>query len=1066
MKDQSSYSDIWIGSEDLAREEKFLEQASQEMPDASVASMLAQGASFAKAPTGRRDFLKYLGFSIGAATVAASCEIPLKRAIPYVTKPDDIVPGVANYYASTFVQGGDVVSVLVKTREGRPIKIEGNHLSAVSHGGTSARAQASVLSLYDTYRLRGPKVRNGEGGHDDATWQQVDEMVTSGLRPDSRIAILTHSILSPTEKQVLEDFKTRYPNTTITTYDPVSSAALLKAHELMHGVAMVPGYQFDKARVMVGIQADFLGTWISPVQYTHQYTTTRKITDVKGAKMSRHIQVESYMSLTGSNADNRVRIKPSEASGFIARLYNRIAAATGGTSISGPAVRAELTEAADKVAAELLKAPGESLVVCGTNNIADQALVISINHLLGNEGKTVDLNQYSLQRQGDESQVSALMNAMNGGQVDALIVYGANPVYELPYGEAFASAMNKVGLTISTAIDLDETSTHCRVIAPTHHYLESWGDAEPVRGHISMIQPAISPLFDTRQREMSLLKWIGGGNSIFGSDQPYFEYLKSKWAARLGQSETAWTQLLHDGVYTYTPSASGASYRDNLSSVVSKLVRPGDGHEITFMETVAIGSGAYANNPWLQEMADPITRCTWGNYLALPVSFDGVRRFIAHEKLEDGDLADVTIGDKTIRVPVIKQFGQTPDSFALALGYGRSVTGRAGKGVGVDVHPWLTVDADGLVQYYAQGVTVSGKQGEEKHFSCVQYHHTMGVTGLDKKTNETINADEAATVYMTYGLVSQGYQGSLTNRTIIRKSHVDHIEEFANDLQEERHRHQTLNTKQIYPGHDETYARGHHWGMHIDLNACTGCGACTIACMAENNVPVVGKREVSRHHEMSWLRIDRYYYGDVDNPSAVYQPMLCQHCNNAPCENVCPVNATNHSSEGLNQMAYNRCVGTRYCANNCPYKVRRFNWLDYNTADLWPINETDLGLEPGEDNIPYGGDNLTRMVLNPDVTVRARGVIEKCSFCVQRIQEGKLRAKTEGRALRDADVKTACQTACSAGCITFGDMNNEEGDLSQKLKSPLNYLVLEEVNTRSAINYQARIINKAEGVDA
>jgi molybdopterin-containing oxidoreductase family iron-sulfur binding subunit len=342
----------------------------------------------------------------------------------------------------------------------------------------------------------------------------------------------------------------------------------------------------------------------------------------------------------------------------------------------------------------------------------------------------------------------------------------------------------------------------------------------------------------------------------------------------------------------------------------------------------------------------------------------------------------------------------------------------------------------------------------------------MGVTGEDSKTKQIINADEAATVYMTYGLVSQGYQGSLVNRTIVRKSHLDHVEEFVNDLQEERHHHQELNTKQVYPGHDATYARGHHWGMHVDMNACIGCGACTVACMAENNVPVVGKREMSRHHEMAWLRIDRYYYGDVNNPSAVYQPLMCQHCNNAPCENVCPVNATNHSSEGLNQMAYNRCVGTRYCANNCPYKVRRFNWLDYNAADLWPINEPDLGMKSESDSIPYGADNLTRMVLNPDVTVRARGVIEKCSFCVQRIQEGKLRAKTEARLLRDADVKTACQTACPTGAITFGDMNNEEGELSKKLQSPLNYIVLEEVNTRSAVNYQARVINKAEGVDA
>lgn len=1065
MKDQTSYNDIWIGSEDLGRDEKFIDQASREMPDASVASMLAQGASFASANTGRRDFLKYLGFSVSAATIAASCEIPLKRAIPYVTKPDDMVPGVANYYATTFVQGGDYCSVLVKTREGRPIKVEGNQLSPINGGGTSARAQAAVLGLYDTYRLRGPQMKNDGGHFETTTWKQLDDLVATTLKPESRIAILSHSMLSPTEKQVVKDFQTKYPNTTVTVYDPFSSAAILRANELMYGVAMVPGYQFDKAKVIVGIQADFLGTWISPVQFAHKYAAGRKIADPKAPKMSRHIQIESYMSLTGTNADNRIRIKPSETGAVLGRLYNKIAAAKGGSAVNAPELSAALTEAIDKTSDELLKAPGESLLVCGSNNIADQSLVCAINHLLGNEGKTVDLENYSLQRQGDESKVNALMTAMNGGQVDALIVYGSNPVYELPFGAAFAEAIAKVGLTISTSMDIDETSSLCRAIAPANHFLESWGDAEAIRGHISMVQPTIAPLFDTRQREASLLKWIGGENPLFSSDQPYYEYLKARWAATAG-SVASWNDLLHDGVYSYTPSSSGASFRDSLASVAGKLTQPGSGPEITFMETVAIGAGQHANNPWLQEMPDPVTRCAWGNYLALPVYFDGTRKFIAHENLEDGDLADVTVGDQTLRVPVIKQFGQTPDSFALAVGYGRSVTGRAGAGVGVNVNPWMKADADGLVQYYTSGVKVTGKKGEEDYFSCVQYHHTMGVTGEDSKTKEVINADEAATVYMTYGLVRQGFQGSLVNRTIIRKSHLDHVEEFVKDLQDERHHHQQLNTKQIYPGHDETYARGHHWGMHVDLNACIGCGACTVACMAENNVPVVGKREMSRHHEMAWLRIDRYFYGDVDNPSAVYQPLMCQHCNNAPCENVCPVNATNHSSEGLNQMAYNRCVGTRYCANNCPYKVRRFNWLDYNAADLWPINEADLGLKSEDDTIPYGADNLTRMVLNPDVTVRSRGVIEKCSFCVQRIQEGKLRAKTEERLLRDADVKTACQTACPTGAITFGDMNNEEGDLSKKLASPLNYIVLEEVNTRSAVNYQARIINKAEGVDA
>src|SRR5687768_2131722 len=587
MKDQSLYSDIWIGSDDLGRDEQFIDQATKEMPDASVASMLAQGASFASATTGRRDFLKYLGFSISAATVAASCDIPLKRAIPFVTRPEDIVPGIANYFATSYVHDGDYCSVLVKVREGRPIKIEGNPLSKVSFGGTSARAQASVLNLYDTHRLRSPQLRNAEGKYDAASWQQIDDLLATSLRPESKIAILTHTILSPTEQKIIKDFQAKFPGTTVTTYDPVSSAAILKAHEAMYGVAMVPGYHFDKAKVIVGVQADFLGSWISPVQYANQYSKNRKIKDAHAPSMSRHIQIESYMSLTGTNADNRIRIKPSESSAVLARLYNRIAGGRGATSVAAASLNGTLTEAIDKVGDELLKSPGESLVVCGSNNIADQALVCAINHLLGNEGKTVDLQHTSMQRQGDESKVSTLMASMNSGQVDTVIIYGANPVYELPFGNAFAEALSKVALSISTAYAHDETSALCKVIAPDHHFLESWGDAEPVKGHVSMIQPTIAPLFDTRQRAVSLLKWMDGSNLVFASDQPYYEYLKTNWASNAATT-TAWNQLLHDGVYTYSPPASGASYRDNLSTLTAKLIQPGTGPEITFIDRKSV----------------------------------------------------------------------------------------------------------------------------------------------------------------------------------------------------------------------------------------------------------------------------------------------------------------------------------------------------------------------------------------------------------------------------------------------------------------------------------------------
>ncbi|HMG16879.1 MAG TPA: 4Fe-4S dicluster domain-containing protein, partial [Saprospiraceae bacterium] len=430
--------------------------------------------------------------------------------------------------------------------------------------------------------------------------------------------------------------------------------------------------------------------------------------------------------------------------------------------------------------------------------------------------------------------------------------------------------------------------------------------------------------------------------------------------------------------------------------------------------------------------------------------------YTTFKNLKEGDLVDLEVNGKKQRVGVVTTFGQMPGTMALPVGFGRKEASIAGREIGYNAYPWLLMD-NGVTVYHSDKVNISEKVGVVKDYACVQYHHTMGVTGMDKETKKKINVDEK-----TAPTLKAGYQGSIVPRTVIRRTHLSEVEKFVEELKEERKEYQELNTKTIYPSLVQTYTTGHHWGMHVDLNACIGCGACSVACMSENNVPVVGKHEVHRHHEMSWLRIDRYFYGTLENPNVVYQPMMCQHCDNAPCENVCPVAATNHSAEGINQMAYNRCIGTRYCANNCPYKVRRFNWLDYTTADIFPSNEYPIN---GEE-LRFGADNLTRMVLNPDVTVRTRGVMEKCSFCVQRIQEGKLTAKREGRLLREGDVRSACQTACPTGAITFGDVNNPESLVSKKHKNELNYIVLEEVNTAPGVQYSARVINSLDSLEA
>lgn len=1072
MKNQDK--GIWIGVEDRNGDPGLLETINREFNSPEAINPMENEEVAENLTSNRRDFLKYLGFGLGAATLAAGCDTPIRKAIPYVVKPDTIVPGVATYYASSFVNGGDYCSILVKTREGRPIKIEGNSLSAVTRGGTSARVQASVLGLYDTNRLKGAG-KMVDGKFQEMSWADLDRAVTGALNPSSNIRILSNTILSPAALNAVKAFQGTYPNAQLVTYDPVSSSAMLEANQQSFGIRMVPDYKFDKAEVIVSFGADFLGTWISPVEYAAQYVKNRKVDNQAQPKMSWHVQVESGMSLTGSNADNRVLVKPSEQAAAVAHLYNEVAALTGAAKINTPAINEKAAKALKKVANRLVNASGKSLVVSAGNTVAEQILVNKINDLVGSYGATIDFTEASNQRQGDDKAFRNLVQEMKAGKVDALILWGANPAYDRPDAEAFQAALSNTKLKVFFNTTVDETSSLCDYAAPTHHFLESWGDAMPKKGHYSLIQPTIAPLFDTRQAEESLLRWANAAQLDINAEQPWYEYLKAFWKSDLFQMQSGyatfqsfWDGALHDGVIHIPQEPVSVSFSGNVQAAASKIPAPAaDGLEIGFYETVNMGSGQYADNPWLMEMPDPIHRCVWGNYLSIPLEWDASKNmFVGLNGLNNNqswaDRADLSAGNKQARFTIVPQFGQMAGTLSVGLGYGRSVAGKCGTGVGENMYPWLSVDADGYTQYYTTGAAVSEKVETDNEYACVQYHHTMGVKGYDEEEGEKINLDEKSVVNF---LGFTGFQGGLTDRSIIYQGHVNDLDELKEHITEKREAAQKLNAHGLYPLEEYTekfYSQGHHWNMYVDMTSCIGCGACTVACMAENNVPVVGKREVHRHHEMTWLRIDRYYYGDAENPNVVYQPLMCQHCDNAPCENVCPVNATNHSSEGLNQMTYNRCIGTRYCANNCPYKVRRFNWLDFTTADLFPKNE----LHQFDSEEPFYADNLVRMVLNPDVTVRSRGVIEKCSFCVQRIQEGKLTAKKEMRSLRDSDVKTACQTACPTGAIIFGDRNNKEGAYAKAVESSLTYRVLEEINVESSVHYSARINNKDESLEA
>ncbi len=1048
MQDKSK--NVWVGKADLVGDTEFVEVESSKFFDLPVAQELSDEKSKLLAtPAKRRDFLKMMGFSLGAATVAAACEAPIRRAIPYMTKPDAIVPGVPTYYASTIVRGGDVCPVLVKTREGRPIKIEGNKLSSFTKGGTSARAQASVLDLYDSNRYAHP-MKDGQ----NSDWSAVTNEIKAKLKSARGIKLISNTIVSPFTKKSIADFIQTYSNAEHVVYDAVSSSAMLDAHKSAFGTRALPSYHFDKANVILSLDADFLGTWISPIEYAADFIKGRKVKGTNQKEISRLYAVESAMTLTGSNADNRVVVKPSQSAAALVTIYNRVASKTGGSNASYSAglsdkVIAKLNHMADDLW-NSSRNGRHTLVVNGANNLGEQLLTIELNRLLGNFGSTITTDRACYLRQGDDIALGKAINDIEKGAADVVIFMDdANPVYDTPNGAKLAEVLNGNVTSVALTTRPNDTSTLCSYICPIHHNLESWGDAEAYAGELSLIQPVISPLHNSRAREVILAAL---SDNLVDPKEERMDYamLRNSWNERGGQK--FWEQSLSDG---FANGSSGGPMVlgtvDVGAAVRSFASRNTSEREVKFYETVNIGAGQYASNPWLQEMPDPIYRTVWDNFVTIPVSWDGKRTISGMNGWSTGDVVEVTIAGKTMNAPVVDQFGVVDGAHGMALGYGRKNSGAVASNVGINVFDLMSTDDDGYTQYYAP-LSFGNSVGESDAIASVQYHHTFGIKDKNAE-GVTLNVDE-----QSISAIATGYQGALTDRSILYHANIDELESAADDLHHKREHAHHLNEQTIYEGHDHLYDNGHKWEMNVDLSSCIGCGACQVACIAENNVPVVGKEQVKVHHEMTWMRIDRYFFGDIESPNTAYQPMMCQHCDNAPCENVCPVGATQHSSEGLNHMTYNRCIGTRYCANNCPFKVRRFNWLDYTAADLFGANENDpFGNDP---ETPFYAENLTRMVLNPDVTVRTRGVIEKCSFCIQKIQQGKLLAKSENRALVDGDVTTACATACPTGAIVFGDINNKDTEVAKLEKHPLNYYVLEETNVRSAVGYRMKVTNR------
>lgn len=980
------------------QKKKFVSHNKRNPEDADSIENIFDDKTF-NAQSSRRDFLKVFGFSIASAAVAASCEQPVRKAIPYLIRPKEITPGVANYYASTFFDGKDYCSILVKVRDGRPIKIEGNKLSPVTRGSTSAIVQASVLNLYDDSRYTVPTIDKKE-----TDWETIDSKITELLTKYNAekkgVVLISNSMISPSGLEVIKQFQKKYPVVRWIQYDTISASGMLTAHQDCFNARIIPSYHFDKAKLIVSFGADFLGTWLSPVEFTKQYASVRNLTDGK-TSLTKHIQLESGMSLTGSNADQRIPIKPSQEKVILANIYNQIAAETG-KAVSGlPVSPIDVNPLAD----ELLKNKRQSVLVSGSNDTETQIIVNAINLLLGNYGNTIDLSHPLLHRSGDDREMNEIAESLSSGQPGGIIFFECNPVYDHPEAQKIIQGIAQTEFSVSVSSVKNETAEIVNYVCPNHHYLESWGDNEIKPGNYSLSQPAIRPLFNTRQGMESLLVW--SGNQI-----SYHEFLKDYWKrsvfSKSGSTDffTFWNKSLSDGVYEVDVKSNIAanSIPDSILKKALNNLPASEGLEITFYEKVGIGDGRYANNPWLQEMPDPVTRSTWDNYLCVSPQMakeSGWKNFDV-----------VTINNK-FELPVLIQPGQAYGTVSAALGYGRTAAGKVAEGIGTNLYSLLKID-NGQIQL-SNTIEKIEKTGSGYYLALTQHHHSM------------------------------------EGRALVREASLkEYLEDPAagNEFHKEVEKHNDT----IYESYEFP---GHHWGMAIDLNKCVGCSACLIACSAENNVPVVGKDEVLRAHEMHWIRIDRYYSGSEENPSVVRQPVMCQHCDNAPCENVCPVAATNHSDEGINQMAYNRCIGTRYCNNNCPYKVRRFNWFDYTHADSFKGNLID----------PAGMTlDLRRMVLNPDVTVRAKGVIEKCSFCIQRIQASKLTAKLENRKLMDGEIIPACQQACPAEAIVFGDTNDPDSKVSKMFKNPRNYHLLEELHVLPSVGYLTKISHREQDV--
>lgn len=939
-------------------------------------------------PVSRRRFLQLMGASMALAGLTACTRQPDEHIVSYVRAPEDVVPGKPQFFATAMPFNGAANGVLVESHMGRPTKIEGNPQHPASLGATDAFGQASILSLYDPDRSQAV-LHAGQ----ISTWSAFLTAINPALEAQrvkrgAGLRILTETVSSPTLAHQLQTLLTQFPSATWHQYEPVNRDAVRAGTRLAFGQELNVTYRFDQADVILALDAEILAAAPGSLRYARDFAAKRRVRDGQ-TSMNRLYAVESTPTLTGAMADNRLSLRASEIAGFTGALAQTLGVLD--ESASQHAASASHAEWIEAIAQDLQGHRGTSIIVAGEQQPpVVHAMAQAMNDALGNVGTTVVYTAPIEAQPVDHLEsLRSLVGAMEAGEVEMLVILGGNPVYTAPVDLRFAEHLSGVKLRLHLSLHNNETSALCHWHVPAAHYLEAWGDTRAYDGTASIIQPLIAPLYDGKSAHELLTVFTGQAG------RSGREIVRDYWRSQHGEADFThfWRAALHDGVVADTAYPALEVTRGNLQFAESEVpTSEPQALELIFRPDPTVWDGCFTNNGWLQELPKPLTKLTWDNAaLISPATAERLN-------LNNEDTIDLRYQGRTVRAPVWIMPGHTDNAVTVYLGYGRWRVGRVGTGTGFNAYALRTSESP----WFASGLEIQ-KTLEHYPLATTQQHSTM------------------------------------EGRHLVREATLEHFLEhphFVHDMAHDPPADLTL-----YP--DWPY-EGYAWGLAVDLNACIGCNGCTVACQAENNIPIVGKEQVARGREMHWLRIDRYYKGHLDNPETYHQPVMCMHCENAPCEVVCPVAATVHSSEGLNDMVYNRCVGTRYCSNNCPYKVRRFNFLhfsDYTTSSL-------------------------KLMRNPNVTVRTRGVMEKCTYCVQRINAARIQAKLEDRTIRDGEIATACQASCPTEAIVFGNINDPNSRVAKLKATSLHYGLLMELNTRPRTTYLAKLRNPNPALSA